>query len=107
MKLFAPLNLFRQGKPQSKNYLKARNRSARKHLGVSRKRKEYAKRLAYCVIQSNDLIVYEDLNVKGMLLLFNGESMNEESSSLKREECQSNNSRIDDNYDRHHKDDTR
>ncbi|NES67361.1 MAG: IS200/IS605 family element transposase accessory protein TnpB, partial [Okeania sp. SIO2D1] len=54
-------------KPQSNNYHKARNRYARKHLRVSRQRKEYAKRVAYCVIQSNDLIAYEDLNVKGMV----------------------------------------
>ncbi|MFM7407197.1 MAG: RNA-guided endonuclease InsQ/TnpB family protein [Cuspidothrix sp.] len=53
--------------PQSKNYLKAKNRYARKHLRVSRQRKEYCKRLAYSVIQSNDLVAYEDLNVKGMV----------------------------------------
>ncbi|NJP20337.1 MAG: transposase [Hydrococcus sp. CRU_1_1] len=53
--------------PQSKNYHKARNRYARKHLRVSRQRVEYAKRLAYCVIQSNDLVAYEDLNVKNMV----------------------------------------
>ena len=52
---------------QSNNYHKARNRYARKHLRVSRQRKEYCKRLAYCVIQSNDLVAYEDLNVKGMV----------------------------------------
>ena len=54
-------------KPQSKNYHKARNRYARKHLRVSRQRKEYCKLLAYSVIQSNDLIAYEDLNVKGLV----------------------------------------
>ena len=53
--------------PQSKNYHKARNRYARKHLRVSRQRKEYCKRVAYSVIQSNDLIAYEDLNVKGLV----------------------------------------
>jgi putative transposase len=52
---------------QSNNYHKARNRYARKHLKVSRQRKEYCKRLAYSVIQSNDLVAYEDLNVKGMV----------------------------------------
>ncbi|MBD2206706.1 transposase [Calothrix sp. FACHB-1219] len=51
---------------QSNNYHKARNRYARKHLRVSRQRKEYCKRLAYSVIQSNDLVAYEDLNVKGL-----------------------------------------
>ncbi|MEA5575171.1 transposase [Anabaena sp. UHCC 0451] len=52
---------------QSNNYHKARNRYARKHLRVSRQRKEYCKRLAYSVIQSNDLVAYEDLNVKDMI----------------------------------------
>ncbi|OYD97978.1 transposase [Nostoc sp. 'Peltigera membranacea cyanobiont' 210A] len=54
-------------KPQSANYHKARIRYARKHLRVSRQRKEYCLRLAYSVIQSNDLVAYEDLNVKGMV----------------------------------------
>lgn len=54
-------------RPQSKNYHKARNRYARKHLRVSRQRKEYCKRLAYSVIQSNDLVAYEDLSVKNMV----------------------------------------
>lgn len=57
----------RKGKPQSHNYLKAKNRYARKHLRVSRQREEFAKRVAYSVIQSNDLIAYEDLNIKGMV----------------------------------------
>jgi len=59
---------FKKGaKPQSKSYHKARNRYARKHLRVSRQRKEYCKRVAYSVIQSNDLVAYEDLNVKGLV----------------------------------------
>ncbi len=53
--------------PQSKNYHRARNRYARKHLRVSRQRKEYCKRVAYSVIQSNDLVAYEDLNVQGLV----------------------------------------
>jgi putative transposase len=56
----------KSAKPQSKNYHKARQRYARKHLRVSRRRKEYCKRVAYSVIQSNDLVAYEDLNVKGL-----------------------------------------
>ncbi|MBD2202659.1 transposase [Calothrix sp. FACHB-1219] len=52
---------------QSNNYHKARNRYARKHLRVSRQRKEYCQRLAYSVIQSHDLVAYEDLNVKGLV----------------------------------------
>ncbi len=47
-----------RAKPQSKNYQKARNRSARKYLRVSRQRKEYCKRVAYCVIHSNDVVAY-------------------------------------------------
>ena len=59
---------YRQGvTPQSRNYHKARQRYALKHLRVSRQRQEYLKRLAYCVIQSNDLVAYEDLNVKGLV----------------------------------------
>ncbi|AFZ47334.1 transposase [Cyanobacterium stanieri PCC 7202] len=54
-------------KPQSNNYHKAKVRYARKHLKVSRQRKEFAKSVAYCVIKSNDLVAYEDLNVKGMV----------------------------------------
>ena len=53
--------------PQSNNYHKARIRYARKHLRVSRQREEYCKRVAYSVIQSNDLIAYEDLNVRGLV----------------------------------------
>ncbi|BAY93564.1 transposase [Tolypothrix sp. PCC 7601] len=52
---------------QSNNYHKARKRYARKHLRVSRQRKEYCKKLAYSVIQSHDLVAYEDLNVKGLV----------------------------------------
>lgn len=59
---------YRKGaKPQSRNYHKARVRYARKHLRVSRQREEYCKRLAYFAIQSNDLVAYEDLNVKGLV----------------------------------------
>jgi putative transposase len=57
----------KSAKLQSKNYHKARSRHARKHLRVSRQRKEYCKRVAYSVIQSNDLVAYEDLNVKGLV----------------------------------------
>ena len=52
---------------QSANYHKARDRYARKHLRVSRQRKEYCKRVAHSVIQFNDLVAYEDLNVKGLV----------------------------------------
>ena len=54
-------------KPQSKNYHKARKRYALKHLRVSRQRTEWLKNQALRLCQSNDLIAYEDLNVKGMV----------------------------------------
>ena len=58
---------FRKGKPQSRNYHKARNRYALKHLKVSRQREEFCKRVALRYIQSNDLVAYEELNVKNMV----------------------------------------
>ncbi|WP_242034257.1 RNA-guided endonuclease InsQ/TnpB family protein [Richelia sinica] len=58
---------FTKGKPQSNNYKKARNKLARKHLKVSRQRKDFAVKLARCVIQSNDVVVYEDLQVRNMI----------------------------------------
>ncbi|MEG5047396.1 transposase [Microcoleus sp. B4-C1] len=51
----------------SKNRAKARNRLSRKHLKVSRQRKDFAVKLARCVVQSNDLVAYEDLQVKNMV----------------------------------------
>ncbi|MBP0017007.1 MAG: transposase [Cyanobacteria bacterium SBLK] len=58
---------FRKGKTQSQNYRKARQRYARKHLRVSRQREEFVKSVALRLIQSNDLVAYENLNVKGMV----------------------------------------
>ena len=54
-------------KPQSKNYHKARKRYALKHLRVSRQRTEWLKNQALRLCQSNDLIAYEDLKVKGLI----------------------------------------
>jgi putative transposase len=51
----------------SKNKAKARNRLSRKHLKVSRRRKDFAVKLARCVVQSNDLVAYEDLSVCNMV----------------------------------------
>jgi putative transposase len=51
----------------SKNRGKARNRLSRKHLKVSRQRKDFAVKLAKCVVQSNDLVAYEDLQVRNMV----------------------------------------
>ncbi len=52
---------------QSNNYLKAKNKLSRKHLKVSRQRKDHAVKLARCVVMSNDVVVYEDLKVANMV----------------------------------------
>jgi putative transposase len=54
-------------KKGSKNRIERRNRLSRKHLKVSRQRKDFAVKLARCVIQSNDLVAYEDLMVRNMV----------------------------------------
>ncbi|NET76578.1 transposase [Okeania sp. SIO1F9] len=54
-------------KKGSSNRKKAVNRLGRQHLKISRQREEHAKRLARCVIQSNDLVAYEDLRVKNLV----------------------------------------
>ena len=58
---------FKKGKPVSQNYLKARKSYSKAHLRVSRQREEYAKEKALRLIQSNDLIAYEDLKVKNLV----------------------------------------
>jgi putative transposase len=57
----------RRGQPQSKRYHKNRAKLGKKHLEISRQRKDFAVKLARCVIQSNDLVAYEDLNVRNMV----------------------------------------
>ena len=49
------------------NRKKAINKLGRTHLKISRQRNEHAKRLARCVIKSNDLVAYEDLKVKNLV----------------------------------------
>lgn len=51
----------------SGNRRKARVKLSKIHLKISRQRKDHAIKLARCVVQSNDLIVYEDLRVKNMV----------------------------------------
>ncbi|MGD1913639.1 MAG: RNA-guided endonuclease InsQ/TnpB family protein [Rivularia sp. (in: cyanobacteria)] len=46
---------------------KSREVYARKHLRVNRQRTEFAKRLALTLLQSNDVVAYEDLKVKNMV----------------------------------------
>jgi putative transposase len=54
-------------KKGSANRRKAINKLGRVHLKISRQRQEHAKRVARCVIQSNDLVAYEDLRIKNLV----------------------------------------
>ncbi|NEO36847.1 MAG: transposase [Moorea sp. SIOASIH] len=54
-------------KKGSANCQKAINKLGRTHLKISRQREEHAKRLARCVIRSNDLVAYEELRVKNLV----------------------------------------
>ncbi len=51
----------------SKNRGKARQILGKHYLKISRQRKDHAVKLARCVVQSNDLIAYEDLRIKNMV----------------------------------------
>jgi len=51
----------------SNNRAKFRNKLARKHLKVSRQRKDFVVKTARCVVKSNDLVAYEDLKVRNMV----------------------------------------
>jgi putative transposase len=51
----------------SKNRGKARQVLGKRHLKISRQRKDHAIKLARCVVQSNDLIAYEDLRIKNLV----------------------------------------
>ncbi len=54
-------------KKGSSNRRKAINRLGRKHLKVSRQRKDFAIKTALCVVKSSDFVAYEDLQVKNMV----------------------------------------
>jgi len=54
-------------KKGSANRKKAVNRLGRKHLKVSRQRKDFAIKTALCVVKSSDFIAYEDLQVRNMV----------------------------------------
>lgn len=54
-------------KKGSNNRKKAIKKLARKHLKVSRQRKDFAVKLARCVVHSNDVVAYEDLKVRNMV----------------------------------------
>ena len=51
----------------SENRVKARVILGKRHLKISRQRKDFAVKLARCVIQSNDCVAYEDLRIKNMV----------------------------------------
>ena len=54
-------------KKASANRKRAINRLGRVHLKISRQREEHAKRVARCVVQSNDLVAYEDLRIRNLV----------------------------------------
>ena len=54
-------------KKGSSNRKKAINKLGRKHLKVSRQRKDFAIKTALCAVKSNDFVAYEDLQVRNMV----------------------------------------
>jgi len=54
-------------KKGSSNRKKAINKLGRKHLKVSRQRKDFAIKTALCVVKSSDFVAYEDLEVRNMV----------------------------------------
>src|ERR687886_1491101 len=54
-------------KKGSANRKKAINKLGRKHLKVSRQRKDFAIKTALCVVKSSDFIAYENLQVRNMV----------------------------------------
>jgi putative transposase len=51
----------------SNNRRKARVILGKRHLKISRQRKDHAVKLARCVVTSNDVVAYEDLRIKNMV----------------------------------------
>ncbi len=54
-------------KKRSSNRRKAVHKLAKKHLKVSRQRKDFVVKTARALVQSSDLVVYEDLQVQNMV----------------------------------------
>jgi putative transposase len=50
----------------SKNHSKQANKVARTHLHIARQRKEFHYQVAHWLVNSYDLIVFENLNIKGL-----------------------------------------
>ncbi|NJM56305.1 MAG: transposase [Synechococcales cyanobacterium RU_4_20] len=51
----------------SSNRRKARQVLGKRHLKISRQRKDHAIKLARCAVTSNDVVAYEDLRIKNMV----------------------------------------
>jgi putative transposase len=51
----------------SRNRRKSKNILGRRHLKVQRQRKDFAVKLARCVVKSNDFVALEDLQVRNMI----------------------------------------
>ncbi|NEP15136.1 MAG: transposase [Symploca sp. SIO2C1] len=69
----------------SANRRKAQNRLGRQHMKVSRQRKDFAVKKARCVMKSNDFVVIENLNVKGLARTRMAKSINDAGWSLFRQ----------------------
>lgn len=54
-------------RPQSQNYQKARKALSKQHLHIQRQREDYARKVAYALVMSSDLIAFEDLQVRNMV----------------------------------------
>jgi putative transposase len=54
-------------KKGSNNRRNARKVLGKRHLKISRQRRDHAVKLARCVVMSNDVVVYEDLSIKNMV----------------------------------------
>ncbi len=72
-------------KKGSKNRRKAQAKLARKHLKISRQRKDFVIKTARCVAMSNDIVVIENLNIKGLVRAKLAKSINDASWSMFRE----------------------
>src|SRR5579883_81435 len=54
-------------RPPSKNYQKARKALSKQHLHVQRQREDDARKVAYALVMSSDLIAFEDLQVSNLV----------------------------------------